>query len=109
MNRIKNRTERSAAIKMLVIFACFIGLAGLIIGRLAEYQLKMYDYYQTKVLNQLTIQTDVTPERGTITDRNGNIVPVKNQSPKQRIDGTAALLDCYVGLYEHYNEFTGAI
>ena len=40
---------------------------------------------------------------------NGNIVPVKNQSPNQRIDGTAALLDCYVGLYEHYNEFTGAI
>ena len=74
MNRIKNRTERSAAIKMLVIFACFIGLAGLIIGRLAEYQLKMYDYYQTKVLNQLTIQTDVTPERGTIMDRNGNIL-----------------------------------
>lgn len=46
---------------------------------------------------------------GTQTDRNGNIVPIKNQSPKQRIDGTAALLDCYVGLYEHYNEFTGAI
>lgn len=46
---------------------------------------------------------------GIQTDRNGNIVPVKNQSSKQRIDGTAALLDCYVGLYEHYNEFTGAI
>ena len=46
---------------------------------------------------------------GIQTDRNGNIVPVKNQSPKQRIDGMAALLDCYVGLYEHYNEFTGAI
>ncbi|GHU96334.1 terminase [Clostridia bacterium] len=46
---------------------------------------------------------------GVQTDRNGNIVPVKNQSPRQRIDGTAALLDCYVGLYEHYNEFTGAI
>lgn len=46
---------------------------------------------------------------GIQTDRNGNIVPVKNQSPKQRIDGSAALLDCYVGLYEHYNEFTGAI
>ena len=37
------------------------------------------------------------------------IVPVKTQSPRQRIDGTAALLDCYVGLYEHYNEFTGTI
>ena len=38
-----------------------------------------------------------------------NIVPIKNQSPKQRIDGTAALLDCYVGLYEHYTEYTTAI
>ena len=37
---------------------------------------------------------------GIQTDRNGNIVPIKNQSPKQRIDGTAALLDCYVGLYD---------
>jgi phage terminase large subunit-like protein len=46
---------------------------------------------------------------GVHTDRNGNIVPVKNQSPRQRIDGAAALLDCYVGLYEHYNEFIGAI
>jgi len=46
---------------------------------------------------------------GIQTDRNGNIVPIKNQSPRQRIDGTAALLDCYVGLYEHYNEFREAI
>ena len=46
---------------------------------------------------------------GVQTDRNGNIVPIKNQSPKQRIDGTAALLDCYVGLYEHYTEYTSAI
>ncbi|MDL2224938.1 terminase large subunit [Eubacteriales bacterium OttesenSCG-928-M02] len=46
---------------------------------------------------------------GIQTDRNGNIVPIKNQSPRQRIDGAAALLDCYVGLYEHYNEFIGAI
>ncbi|MDR3051186.1 MAG: hypothetical protein LBU67_05640 [Oscillospiraceae bacterium] len=46
---------------------------------------------------------------GIQTDRNDNIVPVKNQSPRQRIDGTAVLLDCYVGLYEHYNEYTGAI
>ena len=38
-----------------------------------------------------------------------NIDNIKNQSPKQRIDGTAALLDCYVGLYEHFNEYTTAI
>ncbi|EHL69853.1 terminase large subunit [Cloacibacillus evryensis] len=46
---------------------------------------------------------------GIQTDRNGNIVPVKNQSPRQRIDGAAALLDCYVGLNEHYTEYTAAI
>lgn len=42
---------------------------------------------------------------GVQTDRNGNIVPVKNQAAKQRIDGAASLLDAYVGLQEHYNEF----
>lgn len=46
---------------------------------------------------------------GIQTDRNGNIVPIKNQSPKQRIDGTASLLDAYVGLYEHYNEYINAL
>lgn len=40
------------------------------------------------------------------TDRNRNIVPIKNQSPRQIIDGTTALLDT---VYEHYNEFMGAI
>jgi phage terminase large subunit-like protein len=46
---------------------------------------------------------------GILTDRNGNIVPIKNQSPKQRIDGTASLLNAYVGLFEHYNEYTAAL
>ena len=40
---------------------------------------------------------------GVQTDCNGNIVPIKNQSPKQRIDGVSALLNCYVGLHEHYS------
>ena len=46
---------------------------------------------------------------GIVTDRNGNIVPIKNQNAKQRIDGTSSLLDAYVGLYEHYNEFKNAL
>lgn len=41
-------------------------------------------------------------------DRNGNIVPVKNQSAKMRIDGMASMLDAYVGLFEHYEEFLRA-
>lgn len=46
---------------------------------------------------------------GIETDRNGNIVPVKNQSPKMRIDGTASLLNAYVGLMDHYEEFLRAL
>lgn len=39
-------------------------------------------------------------------DRNGNIMPKKSSNPRRRIDGTASMLNCWVGLYEHYNEFT---
>lgn len=42
-------------------------------------------------------------------DRNGNIMPKKSSNPRRRIDGTASMLNCWVGLYEHYNEFTGAL
>lgn len=46
---------------------------------------------------------------GIETDRNGNIVPVKNQAAKMRIDGMASMLDAYVGLYDHYEEFLRAM
>ena len=69
----------------------------------ADLQAHKVNYNNNPVLKWCLTNTGIQ------TDRNGNIVPVKNQSPRQRIDGTAALLDCYVGLYEHYNEFTGAI
>ena len=69
----------------------------------ADLQTHKVNYNNNPVLKWCLTNTGIQ------TDRNGNIVPVKNQSPRQRIDGTAALLDCYVGLYEHYNEFTGAI
>ena len=38
-------------------------------------------------------------------DRNANIVPVKNSSPKYRIDGFMSALDAYVGLCDHYQEY----
>lgn len=69
----------------------------------ADLQAHRVNYNNNPVLKWCLTNTGVQA------DRNGNIVPIKNQSPKQRIDGTAALLDCYVGLYEHYNEFTAAI
>ena len=69
----------------------------------ADLQAHKVNYNNNPILKWCLTNTGIQ------TDRNGNIVPVKNQSPKQRIDGAAALLDCYVGLYEHYNEYTGAI
>ncbi|MBQ4097431.1 MAG: hypothetical protein IJC62_04645, partial [Clostridia bacterium] len=74
MNQIKNRTDFKTTRKLKFFFVAFIILAGVIIGRLAYYQIGNYDYYQEKVLNQLTREASVNPERGTITDRNGNVL-----------------------------------
>lgn len=65
----------------------------------ADLQAKRINYNNNPILKWCLTNT------GVLTDRNGNIVPVKNQAAKQRIDGTASLLDAYVGLHEHYNEF----
>lgn len=46
---------------------------------------------------------------GVETDRNGNIVPIKNQSTKRRIDGTASMLDAYVGLFDNFEQFLRAM
>lgn len=74
MNLVQNRIDIKTTRKIRFFFCAFLALAGIIVGRLAYYQIKMYDYYQEKVLNQLTKQTEVNPERGTITDRNGNVL-----------------------------------
>ena len=70
----RNRPDRRTSRKILWIFVIFAVVACILVGRLAYLQLKMHDEYEAIVLNQLTIQTEVTPERGTITDRNGNIL-----------------------------------
>ena len=64
----------------------------------ADLQAKRVNYNNNPLLAWCLGNTAVK------TDRNGNIVPIKNQSEKQRIDGTASLLNAYVGLHEHYNE-----
>lgn len=69
----------------------------------ADLQAKKIVYNNSPMLKWCLTNTGVQ------IDRNGNIVPIKNQSPKQRIDGTASLLDAYVGLYEHYTEFINAL
>ena len=69
----------------------------------AELKAKKINYNNNPILKWCLTNT------GTETDRNGNIVPVKNQSAKMRIDGMASMLDAYVGLYDHYEEFLRAL
>ncbi len=38
-------------------------------------------------------------------DKNENIRPVKGKNPKQRIDGTVSLIDAYVILQNHYEDY----
>lgn len=65
----------------------------------ADLQAKKVNYNNSPILKWCLTNTGIQ------TDRNGNIVPVKSQGAKKRIDGTASLLDAYVGLTDHYNEF----
>ena len=69
----------------------------------ADLQAKKVIYNNNPVLKWCLTNTGIQE------DRNGNIVPVKNSNAKRRIDGTASLLDAYVGLYEKYNEFMNAL
>lgn len=69
-----NRTDKKTTKTIIVIFLGFAALAAMIIGKLASMQIKDHDYYQSIVLNQMTIQHIVTPERGPITDRNGVVL-----------------------------------
>ena len=69
----------------------------------ADLKAKKINYNNSPILKWCLTNTGVQ------TDRNGNIVPIKNQSAKQRIDGVASMLDSYVGLYEHFEEFIRAL
>lgn len=69
----------------------------------ADLQAKKINYNNNSILKWCITNTGVQE------DRNGNIVPIKAQSPKFRIDGLMSLLDAYVGLQEHYNELKNVV
>lgn len=69
----------------------------------ADLKAKKINYNNSSLLKWCLTNTGIQE------DRNGNIVPIKAQSPKYRIDGTASLLDAYVGLYAHYNEYLNTL
>ena len=69
----------------------------------ADLQAKRINYNNNPILKWNLTNVGVK------TDRNGNIVPIKAQSAKMRIDGASSMLNAYVGLFEHYEEFLRAL
>lgn len=69
----------------------------------ADLKAKKINYNNHPILKWCLTNTGIE------TDRNGNIVPIKAQAAKMRIDGMASLLDSYVGLYDHYEEYLRAL
>ena len=68
-----------------------------------DLKAKKINYNNSPILKWCLTNTGIE------TDRNGNIAPVKNQAAKMRIDGMASMLDSYVGLYEHHDEYLRAL
>lgn len=64
----------------------------------ADLQAKKINYNNNPILKWCLSNT------GVVEDRNQNIVPIKGNGRKNRIDGMASLLDAYVGLQDHYQE-----
>ena len=64
----ENRSKMNK--RMLVVILVFAALACGLIGRLFYLQVVKYDYYLGKVLDNITKETSIKAERGTIYDRN---------------------------------------
>lgn len=88
----KKRIDRSTVKRLGVVMCVFAVVAAALIGVLAKLQLADHAYYKTKVLDQMTVSTEVNPERGTIYDRNGSILAANSSnylifiSPQDIID-----------------------
>ncbi len=95
MAQKKKRISRRTVARATVITVVFAALAVLCICRLAYLQIHEYDYYRKKVADEITVETKVNPERGTIYDRNGNILATNSTvylcfiSPQDIIDAMA--------------------
>lgn len=74
MGEPKKRIARSMYLRIVIVFGIFFGIAFLLVLRLGKLQIIDYNYYKTKVLDQMTVATEVNPERGTIYDRNGSVI-----------------------------------
>lgn len=92
--KLKRISRRSYSRASFVILAFGI-VAAIIAARLVIIQIKDHESYKKKVMNEITIETEVNPARGAIYDREGNILAQNKTvylcfiSPQDIIDGAA--------------------
>ena len=65
----------------------------------ADLESKIINYNNNPVLKWCLTNTQIE------VDKNDNIRPVKGKNTKQRIDGTVSLIDAYVVLQRHYEDY----
>lgn len=73
MERSK-RIGKSTVRRSMVLIVAFMCVAAAISGKLAYIQIVQYEHYKGQVYDQITLETEVNPERGSIYDCNGNIL-----------------------------------
>ncbi len=74
MAKRRKRISRRTSQRTFAVLLCFGALAAVILIKLIQLQIVDYDYYKKAVMNEITIETAVNPERGIIYDTNGNIL-----------------------------------
>jgi phage terminase large subunit-like protein len=65
----------------------------------SELESKKINYNNNPILKWCLTNTQIE------IDKNDNIRPVKGKNNKQRIDGTVSLIDAYVVLQRHYEDY----
>ncbi len=70
---MRNLTTKMVKRSLIVIIA-FVVICAVILAELFKLQILGYDDYQKEVIDQLVVETNVNPKRGTIYDRNGKIL-----------------------------------
>lgn len=87
-----NRRIWSRSGMILLVFALAVCA---IAAKLVYLQIVQYDYYKGLVVDEITMETEVNPERGTIYDNSGNILATNKTvylcfiSPQDIIDAVA--------------------
>lgn len=70
------RTRISTALvrRAYIVFACIVAGFAVVAIRILSLQTVDFDFYQKKVVDQLTTESTISPERGSIYDSNGELL-----------------------------------